>query len=75
MKRKQSQRSRSLAIAQTRRERVDDEHACKWLAQHSPKTKPKSKKKGLPLERWQKRLRAQKSERRQLAKPLLKGVT
>jgi hypothetical protein len=71
---KQDQRSRDSAIAQARRDKIDDEHTREWLAWHSPKTKPKPKPKPRPLERWQMRVRAQKQERRALAKPLLKGV-
>jgi hypothetical protein len=74
MKQKQSQRGRSLAIEQARRERVDDVRAGKWLAKHFSKTNPKPKPKELPLERWQKRLQAQKVEWRATARPLLKGV-
>jgi transcription initiation factor TFIIIB Brf1 subunit/transcription initiation factor TFIIB len=71
---KQDQRSRDSAIAQARRDKIDDEHTREWLGWHSPKTKPKPKPKPRPLERWQMRVRVQKQERRALAKPLLKGV-
>ena len=71
---KQNQRKHGAVMAQIHRERRDDERASAWLAKHSPKTKPKPKPKRQPLERWQIRARAQKQERRALAKPLLKGV-
>jgi hypothetical protein len=71
---KQNQRKHSAAMAQIHRERRDDNWANLWLAKHSPKAKPKPKPKRPPLERWEIRLRAQKQERRALAKPLLKGV-
>lgn len=61
-------------MTQSRRERLDDDLARKWLAKHAPKDKPKPKPKLQPLERWQKCVREQKQERRVLAKPLLKGV-
>jgi transcription initiation factor TFIIIB Brf1 subunit/transcription initiation factor TFIIB len=56
--------------------RERDKCASAWLAKHSVKTKPKPKPKPKlqQLERWQIRMRAQKAERRALAKPLLKGV-
>jgi hypothetical protein len=56
------------------RERLDEEHTRKWLREHAPKPKPEQKPKPVPLERWQKRLGAQKREWRALARPLLKGV-
>jgi hypothetical protein len=61
-------------MTQSRRGRLDDEIARKWLAKHAQTDKPKPKAKPQPLERWQKRVRAQKQQRRVLAKPLLKGV-
>ena len=60
-------------MTQSRRDKLDDGLARKWLAKHAPKDKPKPKPKP-PLERWQIRARVQKQERRALAKPLLKGV-
>jgi hypothetical protein len=59
-------------MTQSRRERLDDELARKWLEKFAPKPTPKPK--AQPLERWQTRVRAQKQQRRVLAKPLLKGV-
>jgi len=73
-KMKQNERKHTAVMAQIHRERRDDKRASAWLAKHSPKTKPKPKPKRQPLERWQIRARAQKQERRALAKPLLKGV-
>ena len=61
-------------MTQSRRKRLDDDLARKWLEKHAPKPKPKPKSKPQPLERWQIRVRVQKQERRLLAKPLLKGV-
>jgi hypothetical protein len=55
-------------------QRERDKCASAWLATHSVKAKPNPKTKQPPLERWQIRVRAQKAERRALAKPLLKGV-
>jgi hypothetical protein len=71
---KQNQRKHTAVMAQIHCERRDNKRASAWLAKHSPKTKPKPKPKPLSPERWQIRLRAQKQERRVLAKPLLKGV-
>ena len=59
-------------MTQSRRDKLDDNLARKWLEKNAPKPKPKPKP--LPLERWQTRVREQKQERRVLAKPLLKGV-
>jgi hypothetical protein len=56
------------------RERLDKEQTRKWLREHAPNPEPALNPKPPPLERWQKRLKAQGSERRLLAKPLLKGV-
>ncbi len=61
-------------MTQSRRDKLDDNLARKWLEKNAPKPKPKPKPKPLPLERWQTRVREQKQDRRALAKPLLKGV-
>jgi hypothetical protein len=61
-------------MTQSRRERLDDDLARKWLEKHAPNPKLKPKAKPQPLERWQTHVRVQKQERRLLAKPLLKGV-
>ena len=71
---KQKQRKHISVMPQIHRERQDDKRASAWLTKHSPKTKLKPKPKQQPPERWQMRARAQKQERRALAKPLLKGV-
>jgi hypothetical protein len=55
-------------MTQSRRDKLDDNLARKWLEKNAPKPKPQ------PLERWQTRVREQKQDRRALAKPLLKGV-
>ena len=59
-------------MTQGRREKLDDDLARKWLAKQAPK--PTTKPERQPLERWQKRDREWRRERRVLAKPLLKGV-
>ena len=56
------------------RERLDKEQTRKWLREHAPNPEPALNPKPPPLERWQKRSKAQRSERRLLAKPLLNGV-
>jgi hypothetical protein len=71
---KQNQQKHYASMAKIHPRRRDDRWANAWLAKHSPKTKPKPKPKPQRLERWQIRVRAQKQERRALAKPLLKGV-
>lgn len=61
-------------MTQSRRDRLDDAHARRWLAKHAPKPTPKPKSKLQRRERWQIRGQEEQPERRALAKPLLKGV-
>jgi hypothetical protein len=61
-------------MTQSRRDRLDDAHARKWLAKHAPKPPPKAKSKLQRRERWQLSRQEEQQERRALAKPLLKGV-
>jgi len=71
---KQNEQKHCAAMAKIHPRRRDDRWANAWLAKHSPKAKPNPNPKRPPPERWQIRIRAQKAERRALAKPLLKGV-
>jgi hypothetical protein len=61
-------------MTQSRRDKLDDDLARKWLKKNAPKPTPKPEPKRQPLERWQKRDREWKRERRALAKPLLNGI-
>jgi hypothetical protein len=61
-------------MTKSRRDRLDDDPARKWLAQHAPKQASKPKQKPQQPERWEMRRDQQKQERRALAKPLLKYV-
>jgi hypothetical protein len=59
-------------MTQSRREKLDDDLARRWLEKNAPNATPKPRPH--PRERWQMRRQEQKQERRALAKPLLKGV-
>jgi hypothetical protein len=61
-------------MKKSRRDRLDDDLARKWLAKHAPKQASKPNQKPQRLERWQIRRQEQQQDWRALAKPLLKGV-
>jgi hypothetical protein len=61
-------------MAQSRRNRLDDDRARKWLAKHTPKQVSEPKPQWQPPERWQIRRQEQKQEWRVLRKPLLSGI-
>jgi hypothetical protein len=61
-------------MTKSRRDRLDDDLARKWLAKHAPKQASKPKPKLQRRERWEMRGEEQKQERRALANPLLKAV-
>src|SRR5258705_10469095 len=60
-------------MAQSRRNRLDDDRARRWLKKHAPKPTPKPKPERQPLEQWQIRWQEQRQERRALRKPPLGG--
>jgi hypothetical protein len=61
-------------MTKSRRDRLDDDLARKWLAKHAPKQATKPKPKPQRRERWEMRREEQKQERLALANPLLKAV-
>jgi hypothetical protein len=61
-------------MTQSRRDRLDDDLARKWLAKHAPKQASTQKPRLRHPEQWEIRREQQKRERRSLAHPLLKAV-
>jgi len=61
-------------MTESRRNRLDDDRARKWLAKHTPKQASEPKPQWQPPERWQIQRQEQKQEWRVLRKPLLRGI-